>query len=132
MAPQHNQQRSLLPLLRSPPLGVSRSPGQKPCRPQARPRTRQSLQPNPVPGRRCPMSAAAVVILPHVWAVAARKAKPKKKLKPKRKKPVIPEIAFYRKYTEALLRRYLKLSMEYGRAPSLLGREMFRGNVTHY
>ena len=78
------------------------------------------------------MSAAAVVILPHVWAVAARKAKPKKKLKPKRKKPVVPEIAFYRKYTEALLRRYLKLSMEFGRAPSLLGREMFRGNVTHY
>ena len=25
-----------------------------------------------------------------------------------------------------------KLSMETGRAPSLLGREMFRGNVTHY
>jgi hypothetical protein len=78
------------------------------------------------------MSAAAVVILPHVWAVAAREAKPKKKLKPKKKKAVVPEIAFYRKYTEALLRRYLKLSMESGRAPSLLGREMFRGNVTHY
>jgi hypothetical protein len=78
------------------------------------------------------MSAAAVVILPHVWAVAARRAKPKKLKPKKRKKPVVPEIAFYRKYTEALLRRYLKLSMESGRAPSLLGREMFRGNVTHY
>ena len=79
------------------------------------------------------MSAAAVIVLPAVWAVAARKTtSAKKKLKPKKKKPVVPEIAFYRKYTEALLRRYLKLSMESGRAPSLLGREMFRGNVTHY
>jgi hypothetical protein len=26
----------------------------------------------------------------------------------------------------------MKLSMEAGRAPSLLGREMFRGKVTHY
>jgi predicted DNA-binding protein (UPF0251 family) len=42
------------------------------------------------------------------------------------------EVAFYRKYTEAMLRRYVKLSMEAGRVPSLLGREMFRGQVTHY
>ncbi len=39
---------------------------------------------------------------------------------------------FYRKYTEAMLRRYMTMSMEAGRVPSLLGREMFRGNVTHY
>jgi hypothetical protein len=31
-----------------------------------------------------------------------------------------------------MLRRYVRLSMEAGRAPSLLGREMFRGNVTNY
>ena len=75
--------------------------------------------------------SAALVILPVVWATAAPKpATPKKKTK--RKKPVVPELAFYRKYSEALLRRYLRLSMETGRAPSLLGREMFRGNVTHY
>ena len=42
------------------------------------------------------------------------------------------EVAFYRKYTEGLLRRYVRLSLEVGRAPSLLGREMFRGNVTNY
>ena len=41
-------------------------------------------------------------------------------------------LAFYRKYTEAMLRRYLRLSMQCGRVPSLLGRELFRGNVTHY
>ena len=46
--------------------------------------------------------------------------------------PTRPEPAFYRKYTEAMLRRYVKLSMEAGRAPSLLGREMFRGKVTSY
>jgi len=77
--------------------------------------------------------SAALVILPVVWATAAPSSpKPKKKLKPKKKKPVVPELAFYRKYTEAILRRYMKLSMESGRTPSLLGREMFRGNVTHY
>ena len=37
------------------------------------------------------MSAAAVVILPTVWAVAARKAKPKKLKPKKRKKPVVPD-----------------------------------------
>jgi hypothetical protein len=48
--------------------------------------------------------------------------------------PVPPklELAFYRKYTEAMLRRYLRVSMEVGRVPSLMGREMFRGHVSHY
>ncbi len=46
---------------------------------------------------------------------------------------VVPEAwAFYRKYTEALLRRYVRLAMEAGRTPSLLGQEMFRGKVTSY
>jgi hypothetical protein len=40
------------------------------------------------------------------------------------------ELAFYRKYTEAMLRRYFRLSISAGRVPSLLGRELFRGNVT--
>ncbi len=39
---------------------------------------------------------------------------------------------FYRKYTEGMLRRYGKLSMESGRVPSMLGQEMFRGKVTNY
>ena len=42
-----------------------------------------------------------------------------------------PEMAFYRKYTEAMLRRYMTMSTESGRVPSLLGREMFRGRVTN-
>ena len=39
-------------------------------------------------------------------------------------------LAFYRPYTGALLRRYATMSMEKGRVPSLLGRELFAGNVT--
>ena len=41
-----------------------------------------------------------------------------------------PELAFYRKYTEGMLRRFVKLSLEAGRTPSLLGRELFRGRVS--
>ena len=43
-----------------------------------------------------------------------------------------PELAFYRKYTEAMLRRYLRMSTEAGRVPSMLGRELFRSRVTSY
>ena len=43
-----------------------------------------------------------------------------------------PQTAFYRSYTEAMLRRYGVLALESGRVPSLLGREMFRGKVTSY
>lgn len=48
------------------------------------------------------------------------------------RKLLAPGTAFYRTYTEAMLRRYSVLSMESGRVPSLLGREMFRGKVTSY
>jgi hypothetical protein len=44
----------------------------------------------------------------------------------------VPELAFYRKYTEGMLRRYMRLSMETGRVPSLIGQPMFRGRVTSY
>lgn len=44
-----------------------------------------------------------------------------------------PEMAFYRKYTEGMLRKYVRLSMEAGRVSSLLGQqEMFRGRMTSY
>ena len=69
------------------------------------------------------MSAAAAVV-PMLWAVASSEEGAAREL--------APELAFYRKYTEGMLRRYLRLSMETGRVPSLLGREMFRGKVTSY
>lgn len=43
-----------------------------------------------------------------------------------------PDIWLYRDRTIALLRRYLRISIEVGRLPSLLGRELFRSKVTSY
>jgi hypothetical protein len=70
--------------------------------------------------------SAALMILPMVWATEARHEVADSG------RQTVPALAFYRKYTEGLLRRYMRLSMEAGRAPSLLGREMFRGKVTNY
>lgn len=41
-------------------------------------------------------------------------------------------LAFYRRHTEALLRRYLVTSMVIGRAPCVLGNVVFRGRITSY
>ncbi|MGA1983466.1 MAG: sigma factor-like helix-turn-helix DNA-binding protein [Acidobacteriaceae bacterium] len=76
------------------------------------------------------MSAAAVLpyaVLQNVWAFAQELPLPKPRI---RRPP--PNLAFYRKYTEALLRRYVRMSLEAGRVPSLLGQEMFRAKVTHF
>jgi hypothetical protein len=43
-----------------------------------------------------------------------------------------PELWLYRKKTIDLLRRYMRWSLEAGRVPSLLGREVFRGKVSAY
>jgi hypothetical protein len=75
--------------------------------------------------------SAALVILPAVWATAAP-SRVKTLPEVVQQKKTAPELAFYRKYTEGMLRRYVRLSMEAGRAPPLLGREMFRGKVTSY
>lgn len=78
------------------------------------------------------------VAIPRIWAVAERKPALADDVKAliAEGQPVLPEpkveLAFYRKYTEAMLRRYLRASMEVGRVPSLMGRELFRGNVSHY
>ena len=81
--------------------------------------------------------SAAVLVLPVIWATEAfheirevRDVREVAEIEQRRK--AAPELAFYRKYTEGLLRRYVKMAMEAGRAPSLLGREMFRGKVTNY
>jgi len=83
------------------------------------------------------------VVLTQVWAVAdqamackalrrdtdvdlevgAHRAKPV---------PVKDGIAFYRKYTEGMLRRYLQLSMSGGRVSSLLRRKVFSAEITNY
>jgi hypothetical protein len=78
--------------------------------------------------------SAAPVILPMVWATAADRIETKEAVQPKEAGGGRAEsgLAFYRKYTEALLRKYVSLSMGGGRVPSLLGRELFRGKVTNY
>ena len=43
-----------------------------------------------------------------------------------------PDLWLYRDRTVAILKRYSRLSTEAGRLPSLLGREFFRGHVSHY
>jgi DNA-directed RNA polymerase specialized sigma24 family protein len=43
-----------------------------------------------------------------------------------------PEMAAYRDRTTALLRKFLRLSVELGRLPSLVGREFFRARVSSY
>src|SRR6266851_5761068 len=42
------------------------------------------------------------------------------------------DLWLYRERTIALLRRYPRISIEVGRLPSLLGRELFRSKVTSY
>ncbi len=70
--------------------------------------------------------------LPRVWAVAeSYAATVREPAAEERSEPKV-ELAFYSKYTEGMLRRYLRLSMQAGRVPSLLGRELFQGNVSSY
>jgi hypothetical protein len=70
--------------------------------------------------------------LRRVWAVAEKAAAKPPEVTPEIDGKPKVELAFYRKYTEAMLRRYLRISIQSGRVPSLLGRELFRGNVTSY
>jgi hypothetical protein len=51
---------------------------------------------------------------------------------PCKRRARIPDLWLYRDRTVALLRRYMRLSIEVGRMPSLLGREFFRTRVTRY
>ena len=87
------------------------------------------------------------VVLPRVWAVAEGQGsgtreqglragglglvpESRPSVVPKSRPAPLPEMAFYRKYTEGLLRRYMRMSMSVGRVPSMMGREVFRGQVS--
>lgn len=84
-----------------------------------------------------------IAVVPQIWAVAERIAHQPGRALPgnqaghfgksvKEKSRPRPEWAFYRKYTEAMLRRYAQVNLQAGRVPSIMGREMFRGKVTSY
>src|ERR1700761_9015624 len=74
-------------------------------------------------GRGCAMSTA--LTLPYVWAATT----PPARTGCFRAQPQ-NGIAFYRKRTEALLRRYLRTSLDMGRMPSPLGQTVFRGRAS--
>lgn len=81
-----------------------------------------------------------VVTLPRVWAVAAGKAELMPAATPASSRSTDrgaisepgAELSFYRKYTEALLRRYVQMTMEAGRVPSMMGREVIGGKASSY
>ena len=58
--------------------------------------------------------------LPRVWAVAERVAAIEPELTAEESGEAKVELAFYRKYTEGMLRRYLRLSMQAAQRSCLL------------
>lgn len=81
---------------------------------------------------------SAALQLPMVWgASAARNSYPVQPERGKRDserdadetKPAV-SLAFYRRHTESMLKRYLYASMQVGRAPSILGNPVGRGWVS--
>jgi len=84
-------------------------------------------------GRGCAMSAALAFLyaqeLQPDWEYVEY---PEEELEEAETEDFAVGLAFYRLHTEGMLRRYGCLSMEAGRTPSLLGRELFRGKVTNY
>jgi hypothetical protein len=77
-----------------------------------------------------PRSLVPGATVPRIMAVADPQQAP---VVQSQRVPAQPkgELAFYRKYTEAMLRRYMRISMQPGRTPALLGRELFRGDASH-
>ena len=71
------------------------------------------------------MSAALVV-----RCVQAKRDREQEEQTEKTSTPHV-EVAFYRKYTEGMLRRYMYRSMEIGKVPSLLGDFSFRGRSSN-
>ncbi len=71
------------------------------------------------------MSAAA--ILPYVWATVSRKPAERGL-----RSDSLGGLAFYRRRTEILLRRYMSVSMDMGRVPSVMRSLEFRGRASSY
>ena len=86
------------------------------CEPASWPEPGKKRPPQPVPGRRAEpvQQAACVQQAPSVQQAASASV------------PWV-SLAFYRKHTESMLRRYLYASMQVGRAPSILSDPVGRG-----
>lgn len=74
-----------------------------------------------------------VASVPRIWAVAEAPVAVQPQV-PRARKDETPavEVRFYRKYTEALLRRYTQMTMEAGRVPSMMGRDILGGKASSY
>jgi hypothetical protein len=88
-------------------------------------------------GKLLQMPRTSTTVLPQVWATdgsLARVVEPQETpaAEPVKADVIEPGVAFYRTYTEAMLRRYCVLQTESGRVPSMLGRSLFRGKVSNY
>ena len=103
----------------------------------------------PVAGVVAKIQAAAEVreattgrVVSRMWAVAAPqrvrqesvRARATEAQKRQDRAEITPaeELGFYRKYTEALLHRYVQMTMEAGRVSSLMGREVIGGKASSY
>jgi hypothetical protein len=70
---------------------------------------------------------SAALTLPYVWATASEPT-----VRPGHTERPTGEIAFYRKRTESLLRRYLRASLAVGRVPSVVDNLQLRGRASNY
>lgn len=81
------------------------------------------------------MSGAAARLTEVAWTRAEALTR-SQSLDPTKKKGTVAvplsSLAFYRRYTELLLRRYMQVSLRMGQVPSVLGNCMFRGKVSSY
>jgi len=79
-------------------------------------------------------SAAGVVIALRASGTrpVMKPAEKRTEVKDRETRQVREEVAFYRKYTEKLLRRYMRMSFQVGRVPSVLGLDPEKGRVTSY
>ena len=78
---------------------------------------------------------SAALVLPLGWPRGAARAEEGEEQIASRQSGVavpISSLAFYRRYTELLLRRYMAVSMHMGRVSSILGSCAFRGRVSSY
>ena len=86
---------------------------------------------------------SAALQLPTIWAAAAQQSawqvvrsteqpeiESADETEPAVEKKPVVTLAFYRKHTESLLRRYLYASMQVGRAPEMLANSVGRGWVS--
>lgn len=70
---------------------------------------------------------SAALMLPYVWAESTVADT----------EPILADepaggVAFYRRRTELLLRRYMLVSLQTGRVPSVIGNCVFRGKASNY